>query len=200
MSNDVESNPKIIFRKGPNVTLRPFYESDLEEAWRMINDPRNTRFLSANTPMQLEDQRAFFESARNGDSENIILAIEVAGTYIGSMGLHHVDHLHGTAETGALIGNSHFQGKGYGTEAKLLLLEYAFNQLNLRKIYSEVIAFNERSLKYAARSGYVEEARLKDHFFAGGSYHDKVVLSVNRARWQPLWDAFYAIHGDQILV
>lgn len=189
----------VFFLKGPRVTLRPFYESDLEWSWRMINDPRNTRFLGVYTPRQRADQEAFFSSARN-TTENIILALEVDGTYIGSMGIHKIDYRHRIAETGALIGSLEHQGKGYGTEAKLLLLHYAFLTLNLRKIYSEVIAYNGRSLRYAEKSGYVEEARLKQHFYAQGRYHDKVILSVTRQAWQPYWRDFYKKHTRDIIV
>lgn len=193
-------NPGIIFRKGPRVILRPFYESDLEASWRMINDPRNTQFLGAYTPRQLEDQKKFFATANSLGKGNIVLAIEIDGTYAGSMGLHHIDHRHGHAETGSLIGTPEHQGKGYGTEAKLLLLEYAFNVLGLRMVYSEVIAYNGRSLRYAEKCGYREVARLPAHFFARGEYHDKVILSVDRTSWQPLWDTFYAKHEKDIVV
>ena len=197
MSAETTDIPKMIFRKGPRVILRPHTESDLEPSCRMINDPRNSRFLTAHCPFGYADQRDFILSTQK--EGEILLAIESDGAYIGNMGMRHIDHMHGHAETGSLIGLPEYQGKGYGTEAKLLLLEYAFNTLGLRKVYSQVFAFNGRSLKYAEKCGYQEEARLQDHFFAAGEFHDKVILSVDRARWQPLWDAFYANHKEEII-
>ncbi len=72
----------------------------------------------------------------------------------------------------------------------MLLLEYAFRELNLRKIYSDVIGYNERSLAYAKKCGYVEEARLPNHFYRKGQYWDKVILVVYREEWEKLWKEF----------
>jgi RimJ/RimL family protein N-acetyltransferase len=109
---------------------------------------------------------------------------------IGAIGLHRIDRQNMTAATGTSIGNKEYWGKGYGTEAKMLLLEFAFNELNLRKIYSDVIGYNERSLKYAKKCGYVEEARLPEHYFRKGKYWDKVILAVYSKEWQELWKNF----------
>jgi RimJ/RimL family protein N-acetyltransferase len=164
----------------------------------MINNPGNTKYLSTYLPSSLADQEAFILGTQTADK--VLVALEVNDTYIGNMGLFNIDHLHGHAETGSLIGLPEYQGKGYGTEAKLLLLEFAFNTLGLRKIYSEVIAYNKRSLAYAKRCGYRDEARLKDHFFAGGEYHDKVILSVDRQSWEKVWTPFYNTHQQSIII
>lgn len=106
------------------------------------------------------------------------------------MAIHQIDWVNGTATTGAMIGEKEYWGKGYGSEAKMLLLDYAFNRLGLRKICSNVIAFNGRSKRYSEKCGYREEARRKAQFFRDGTYHDEIWLAVFRENWLPLWKKY----------
>jgi RimJ/RimL family protein N-acetyltransferase len=106
---------------------------------------------------------------------------------IGTMGLHGIDRVNGVATTGAAIGEEDCQGKGYGTEAKMLLLEYAFNTLNIRKVYSRVFSINPRSRAYSEKCGYVLEATLPNSHFRMGRYVDEHILAVYADQWRALW-------------
>lgn len=187
-----------IFRKGPNVILRLPTAEDAKLATGYINDPAVSANLLVYRPLSYLAEEEFFRSANKDDSKNVLLALEVNGQFIGMMGLHDIDYRHGTATTGAWIGKP-YQGKGYGPEAKMLLLEYAFNTLNLRKVCSNVFEFNEYSLKYSARCGYQEEGRLKKHIYAKGQYWDKVQLAVFREDFMPLWEEFRAKNAEHLL-
>ncbi|MGA2130076.1 MAG: GNAT family N-acetyltransferase [Candidatus Pacearchaeota archaeon] len=63
---------------------------------------------------------------------------------IGGIGLHKVDKFVGTAGTGSWI-NKKYWRKGYVTEAKIAVNEFAFNKLKLRKLYSYVYTDNKAS-------------------------------------------------------
>jgi RimJ/RimL family protein N-acetyltransferase len=62
------------------------------------------------------------------------------------------------------------QGKGYGTEAVKLLLKFAFNDLNLNKVYLKVFQNNERAIKCYLKAGFVKEGLLRKESFIDGSY------------------------------
>ena len=64
------------------------------------------------------------------------------------------------------------------------ILEFAFNELNLRKIYSEVIDYNKRSIAYSEKCGYKIEACLPKHYYKKGKYWDKIILSIYRKNWR----------------
>ncbi len=182
----------IIFRKGSKVILRPIEESDIPHFQKWMNDPEVTQYLRTIMPVTLADERAWFERVSKSTSDKLTLALVDIATeqLIGTMGLHNIDYISGTATTGSAIGDKKFWGKGYGTEAKMLLLEFAFNELNLRKVYSDVVAYNKRSLAYANKCGYVEEARLPKHYYRKGKYWDKVILAVYRTAWEELWKRY----------
>jgi len=183
----------LIFLKGKRVVLRPLLESDIPSMLRWINDPEVNQYLCIYTPQMEQDQKNWLERVRESQKRgtDLVFAIETSdGECIGNMGIHGISWKDRTATTGALIGEEEYWGKGYGTEAKMLLLDYAFNTLNLRKIYSSVIAFNGRSRAYSLKCGYKEEGVRKDHWYRKGQYWDEILLAVFKEDWLPLWKKF----------
>ena len=181
----------VVFRQGKLVRLRPPEERDLPLFVRWINDPEVSRFLASNTPYSMIAERAWVDGLST-KRDDFVLVIETldGDVPIGTIGLHGVSLLHGTATTGTLIGEKEYWGKGYGTEAKMLLLQFAFHTLNLRRISSLVISYNKRSLAYAKKCGYVYEGRRKKFIFRDGKYWDDVQLVVWREAWEPLWKEY----------
>lgn len=186
----------VIFRQGKRLYLRPLEKGDLPFFVRSMNDPEVTRFLTICLPVGIEDEEEWFERQRKNRDESLVFAIVLkeGNQLIGSMGFHRIDHLNGTAMTGSAIGKKECWGKGYGTEAKMLLLEYAFNTLNLRKVCSAAYAPNERSIGCLKRCGYKEEGRLRAQHFINGEYVDDVLLAVFRNEWLPLWAKYHKEH------
>lgn len=183
MSNE----KRVVFLSGKITNLRPAQKSDIPHLTRWINDPEVRVFLANTTPHTEKLEEGWYESLGK-DDKNIVLIIETKdGTPIGVMGLHRIDWKHGIATTGALIGEKEYWSKGYGTDAKMILLDYAFNTLGLRKICSNVTAYNERSLRYSLHCGYKIEGRLRKEIFRKGKFWDKINLGVFRDEWLPIW-------------
>ena len=74
----------------------------------------------------------------------------------------------------------------------MLLLGFAFWELNLRKVYSYVIEYNSRSTRYSQKCGYREEARLPKHYYKKGKYWDQIILAVYRDEWEGIATDFFA--------
>ncbi len=192
MNQDTKS---VVFLQGPNVVLRPIMRDDIPDLLHWINDPKVNRYISSVMPIMEVDEEEWFEKLPKRKPKDIVLGIVVEGKLIGNMGLHDIDSIARTATTGALIGESQYWGRGFGTEAKMILLNYAFNTLNLRKICSSVIAFNERSRRYSEKCGYTLEGIRKQQFYKEGQYWDEIMLSVFKDSWTPLWSEFLKQNG-----
>jgi RimJ/RimL family protein N-acetyltransferase len=179
MRNKTSLQP-VAFLRGRRIILRPPLATDLPYIIRWINDPDVWQYLSIQTPQSEKGEKEWIEK-QNTSPSNITLIIETkTGIPIGVMGLHKINPIDGTATTGAMIGNKRFWNKGYGSEAKKLLLSYAFDILNLRMILSDVIGFNGRSVRYSEKCGYKVVARIPDMFYRFGKYHDKIILAVTK--------------------
>ena len=182
---------RVVFLRGRKVILRPLdKETDLEACQRWINDPEVRQYLKRFLPTSKQTESEWLDSLGK-KTDDIVLAIETLdGKFIGTMGLHKIDWKDRTAITGALIGDKTYWGKGYGTDAKMVLLDYAFNQLGLRKICSSVLPFNKRSLRYNLHCGYKVEGIQKKQIFRDGKYRDKLLLAVFQEDWLPIWEKY----------
>lgn len=169
--------------KGKNIILRPLKMDDLEEThkWRnnleLIKLTQGVRF-----PKTMEMNKEWFEYSLNDKSNrNIYFGIDEieSGDFIGVVQLNSVDYISGTAVWGFIIGDSTKQGKGYGKEFSKLILDYAFNILNLRRITSYIVEYNDNSQKlFKSVKGFNKEGVLKKHFYFDGEYHDVIILSL----------------------
>ncbi len=136
-------------------------------------------------------EKGFLEGLDDA-KDKIIFGIVIPNNdaLIGTVGLHDIKWKDHVATTGAMIGDEENRNRGFGTDAKMTLLDYAFNELNLRKICSSVLSFNERSIGYNLRCGYRIEGVRKQQIFTGGRYWDEVLLAVFREDWVPLWEHY----------
>ncbi len=184
-------NSKLVFLKGKKTILRPLRKAtDFELCLRWINDPEVNQYLLIHFPLTEKKEEEWFDKVAN-DPNEVVLGIETLdGRLIGTMGLHRINSKDRTAMTGALIGEKEYWGKGFGTDAKMTLLDYAFNTLNLRKINSSVYAFNKRSLKYNLKCGYKIEGVRKKQIFRNGKYNDEILIAVFKENWLPVWKKY----------
>jgi RimJ/RimL family protein N-acetyltransferase len=186
------SDKGVVFLEGRKVILRPFDKAtDLETVIRWINDPLVRHFVSMALPSPREREAEWFDKMGK-DDKNIVLAIVAKSEMklIGSMGIHQINWVDRVATTGAMIGEKDYWGKGYGTDAKMLVLDYLFNRLNFHKVCSSVIAFNKRSLAYSLHCGYRIEGTRRQHIFRNGRYWSLIELGLLRHEWLPVWKRY----------
>lgn len=182
----------VIFRKGNLVHLRPLERADIPTLRRWMNDPEVTQYLMRALPLMEKEEEEWIDNLSR-DKNNFGLAIVATedSRLIGSIGLHAVNWQQRTATTGTVIGEKDCWGKSYGTEAKMLLLDFAFNALDLYGVLSRVMDWNTRSLAYAKKSGYQEVGRIPKWLHRqDGTRCDEVLLVITQATWRPLWKKY----------
>jgi RimJ/RimL family protein N-acetyltransferase len=108
---------------------------------------------------------------------------------IGEVGLDGVSASNGDTYVGISIGERQDWGKGYGTDAMRLILRYAFNELNLRRVSLTVFEYNPRGIRSYEKAGFKEEGRLREFLHRDGRRWDMVFMGVLREEWQELkWE------------
>jgi len=121
------------------------------------------------------------------EKDDCTFAIELKSEkkLIGGIGLHKIDLFGGTAETGSWIARKYWK-KGYITEAKIALNEFAFNKLKLRKLWSPVIISNLASNVTQKKMGYKLEGILKKDMKckATGKIHDSNIYGLFKEDWK----------------
>ena len=175
--------------KGKSVLLRPFKRADISHFLKWFNDPEIVQYLDMYLPMTEMGEEKFIEELGttrvNSDIILVIEAIEGASTKpIGNCGLHQINQKDRDAVFGIVIGEKDYWSKGYGLEAAALIINYGFQQLNLHRISSAAVAFNERSIKFHNKLGFREEGRLRQAMFKNGQYHDRLEFGLLREEWK----------------
>lgn len=95
---------------------------------------------------------------------------------VGSVYLRDIDTLNRKAEYGIFIGEENAQGRGYGTEAAHLMLEFAFEKLKLHKVYLRVLEENKAAQKSYEKAGFIKEALLYDDVCIHGIYKNIILM------------------------
>ena len=185
---------QIVFLRSNRIILRPAQESDIPLFVRWMNDPETRQYIKRNMPLSEGEEKEWFVSlAKKSDANVHLVMCSVEGNKpIGVIGLHRINWQSRHATTGTVIGEKDYRDKGLGTEAKMLLLKFAFDTLNLHKVCSSAYATNGRSVHYSEKCGYKIEARLREQQFLDGKFVDMVLLAVFREDWLPLWEEFRA--------
>ncbi len=179
--------------KGKKVILRPIdIEKDLDRFTRWINDPEVMKFLGKPFRPVTKEQEIEKLKIILDDETNFFFAIDElrSGKHIGSTALQKVFHFDGTAIAGMMIGDQKYWGKGYGTDALMTLLRFAFFDQNLRRINTAAIAFNKRSIRMQQKCGLKVEGIKRKEVYKNGKYHDLVMLAVFRNDWLKLWKKY----------
>ncbi len=180
----------VMFRRGMSVYIRPIERADIPLMLRGINNPDVTEHLARVFPAyEAEEEDLVAGLHKNTTGYMFAIVLLEDHRVIGVIGLHGIKWPNRTATTGTAIWSTDDQGRGYGTEAKMLLLDFAFNALDLLMIQSLVRASNGRSLRYADKCGYKEVGRIPQWLRCqdGDGRDDEVILIVSQERWRPLW-------------
>lgn len=172
--------------KGQKVLLRAMTREDLDRLCQFNNDVEVELAGGGDPPLpqslarlQAEYDADLGRGGRNGTS----FAIEADGLFIGGCALFNFDHVAHRCELGITIGDKSYWGRGYGTDAVRVLLDYAFRHHNLHRVYLSVNSTNPRAIGAYRRCGFVEEGRLRAHMWSNGQYIDLVQMGILREEW-----------------
>ena len=163
--------------KGKRVVLRRCEPADIPHILRWQNDPVVFRWMDYTEPFSLADIE---ESERRATQEGHPFIIEVEGRPIGRIGLNNFRPRDRMASLYVFIGERESAwGKGYGHDALMTILAYAFDSLNLRMVELWTLADNDRAIRLYKSCGLVEEGRLRDRSWIEGHYIDHLFMSIN---------------------
>jgi RimJ/RimL family protein N-acetyltransferase len=181
--------PANAVRLGARVYLRPLTKADYEQdAFWSLRDPE-TFWDAGRWPASAIAWVGIEERGQKEERPSWVrfaVCLRESDEVIGALGLSDIDYLHGHAETESAIFRAEYRGGGYGSEAKQLLLDYAFNTLNLHSLQSFVIFPNTRSAAALRKQGYQEVGRAHWSFSSFGTWENFVVFNLLAADWRAL--------------
>lgn len=162
-----------------NVTLRAIEKEDNRILKQLINDPdTESKTGGWSFPVSEEKQELWFEAVTSSTSKTSVrFAVEVDGRCIGMAGFHGIDYKNSNAGVDIKLARES-RGKGIGCKVVRMLQKYAFEELNLHILISEVLEDNGASRKTFEKAGFSLDGVIRDRVYKGGSYHGQCFYSV----------------------
>lgn len=105
---------------------------------------------------------------------------------IGFISLFSIEWNNRLATLAVGIGDANFRGKGFGSEAIQLVLNYAFNELNLNKVVLDVISNNEGAISSYRKNGFIVEGTARESILRDGNKYDKIYMGILKREWLAL--------------
>lgn len=167
--------------KGSLIYLSPLREYDSEVLFNWINDRELLLFNASYRPTHWTSHLEWFRSMQ-ARLDTVIFGIRGVNDdqLVGSCQLHSISSVHQSAELQIRIGERDARGMGIGTEACALLLQHAFLDLNLNRVFLQVFETNQPALRLYKRSGFKAEGTLRQAAFLDGDWVNVIVMSVLR--------------------
>jgi len=174
---------------GKVLKLRAIEQGDLVQLHQWANDPATQDGIGElHFPSSMDFHDTWFQSLKS-DRLNQRFVVEVPeGRIIGISSIVNIDWRNSHAWHGLVIGDSSHRGKGYGIDAIMATMRYAFDELNLERLDGSMIEYNKQSLAtYCGKKlGWKEEGRKKNYFYRKGRFWDQVIVGVTRADYYAL--------------
>lgn len=162
------------------IALRAFEKSDISHLHRWMNDPESLAMIGR-CPLSFEEIEQEVEKHKN--AHDLLLVLEQAkSTPLGWVHLSKIELEHGRAEIGILLAPEH-RGKGIGKIGMNLILNMAFHQLRLHRVYLTTRSINKRGIALYQKLGFSIEGRLREHAFVSGEHHDTFIMGILSREW-----------------
>ncbi len=164
--------------EGKNIYLRRMTEEDVSEDYvRWMNDPEINQFLESRFYKQtVESTKSYIRSVSNDANYQFGIFIKGTNQHVGNIKIGNINHFHGFADIGFLIGEKNYWGKGVATEAIGLASDFAFNTLKLHKLWGGAYSPNLGSVKAFLKNGYQQEGIKKSQYLCHGIYVDDILF------------------------
>jgi len=174
-------NPYLISTK---VYLRPLEREDAPVVAAWFNDPEIRRMIRRQQPINLLAEEDYIAKANQSEHDLVLgIAVKETDRLIGAAGLHGIDFKNRHAMFGISIGVKEEWGRGYGTAATVLVLQHAFETLNLNRIWLHVYEDNDRGIKVYEKIGFQKEGVLRQDNYRDGRYWNTITMAMLREEW-----------------
>ena len=131
--------------------------------------------------MKVKDMSFIDESFKRftmEDCQGFFIRHEPTKEYVGTIKLDKINLINKSGELGVMIGERNLWGQKVGSKAVLILLKYAFENLQLHKVFGGTDEHNTAMQKLFLGVGFKQEGRLRHVTYFNGKYSDNFYYGI----------------------
>lgn len=150
------------------VGLRELQEKDIEGMLEWMHDPGINCFFRFNAQDMDYDKAYQFISQKNNTTKHFAI-VNSDDEYLGTISLKEIDLKNRKAEYAISIRRK-YHGTGVATAATDLILKYAYEELQLHRVYLNVLSDNARAIRFYEKYGFRYEGEFEDDLYLNGEW------------------------------
>ncbi|MHC1749543.1 MAG: GNAT family N-acetyltransferase [Cellulosilyticaceae bacterium] len=151
------------------MKLRELANKDIEGMLEWMQDQDIIKcFRFPENKINIEEIKKFIENSFNNTNRHYGI-VDNDDEYLGTVSLKNIDYINKNAEY-AIVLRKKVVARGVATEATKMILDIAFNELKLHKVYLNVLENNIRAIKFYEKFGFKLEGQFREHIFARGTF------------------------------
>lgn len=169
------------------LNIRPVERQDLVFLRDLANDPVvRENVVGWDWPLSLAGQELWFAKGIDTNTTRRFIIENGDGEPIGLTGLWNINWQNGTATMAVKLGgNKSVRGRGYGKRTVWTMMDFAFNDVGLRRLHSTILEFNQASLTtFIEKSGWKREGVARQHVWRNGEYWDVIHIAILRNEYK----------------
>ena len=178
-SKHMQNNDHILPLQGSRLALVPVEARDIDQVAAFFGDVSELYYYLPDVllPRNRHQLDAMMKDWNDGVN-NFAFACRLGDQTIGLVTLADLDPFSGNAELGIMLAAASFRKKGYAREAIGLILDYAFGELRLHRLYVRVAPKNHTSIRLFEAFGFQKEGRIRDAMRRGNGYVDLLLYGL----------------------
>lgn len=166
---------------GERMVLRPLVASDAESMWLDLHDDEANRLTGTHGEITRDQVDDWCASRQDEDDRLDLAAVDsTTGEWLGEVVINEWDRDNSSCSFRIALSAS-ARGRGLGTEATQLIVDYVFDELPVNRLELEVFAFNPRAMAVYEHVGFRTEGRRRQALHWDGEFVDAIMMSIVRS-------------------
>lgn len=160
------------------IMLRPISTDDTDFVINLSNMPDIKKNFPRSYDLTKEMHLQFLEDfVVTSDKYFIILYNNIT---VGTISIYDINNTHKHAEFGRFMTHPDYQRKGIGKSVLNKIIEYAFTELDLHRLYCTVLINNDHAHNLYSKIGFKHEGLLNQHFFINDKFVDCYIMGITK--------------------
>lgn len=161
-----------LYYENEQLIIRPILMEDYLDIHEYASSPKVKQYIGWPLMVTEEDTKQHVASmiSRHEAKTHVYASVveKTSNKVVGTLMIFGIDEEANHGEIGYVFGESCW-GKGYGSQGVSILCDYAFKNLNLRKVFARIVEINVGSAKVLKKNNFVLEGTLKDYYCIHGA-------------------------------